>query len=110
MPTPAREQYLALKAQHPDALLWFRMGDFYELFDDDAIVASRELHLTLTSREFGRGERVPMAGVPHHAPDAYLARLVGKGHRRAGAGQGSPPRPRLVDRVIPRAGPAGRAP
>src|SRR5262249_56678443 len=75
MPTPARQQYLDLKAQHPDALLWFRMGDFYELFDEDAQTAARELHLTLTSREFGRGERVPMAGVPHHASDAYLARL-----------------------------------
>src|SRR5215471_16499075 len=81
MATPAREQYLALKAQHPDALLWFRMGDFYELFDDDAQVAARELRLTLTSREFGRGERVPMAGVPHHAADSYLARLVRKGYR-----------------------------
>src|SRR2546423_14624717 len=75
MATPAREQYLALKAQHPDAVLWFRMGDFYELFDDDAQLVARELHLTLTSREFGRGERVPMAGAPRPPPE------------------GSPPRP-----------------
>src|SRR4051812_12345932 len=109
MPTPAREQYLALKAQHPDALLWFRMGDFYELFDDDALVASRELHLTLTSREFGRGERVPMAGVPHHASDAYLARLVSKGHRVAVAEQVSPPGHGLVERVITRVVTAGTA-
>src|SRR4051812_21118661 len=109
MPTPARQQYLALKAQHPDALLWFRMGDFYELFDDDALVAARELHLTLTSREFGRGERVPMAGVPHHASDAYLARLVSKGHRVAVAEQVSPPGHGLVERVITRVVTAGTA-
>ena len=78
MATPAREQYLALKAQHPDAVLWFRMGDFYELFDDDAQLVARELHLTLTSREFGRGERVPMAGVPHHAAESYLAHVLAR--------------------------------
>src|SRR2546423_10091980 len=110
MPTPAREQYLALKAQHPDALLWFRMGDFYELFDDDALVASRELHLTLTSREFGRGERVPMAGVPHHASDAYLARLVSKGHRVAVAEQVNPPRHGLGERGITPGVTAGTGP
>src|SRR5262249_58095928 len=107
MATPAREQYLALKAQHPDALLWFRMGDFYELFDDDAQVAARELRLTLTSREFGRGERVPMAGVPHHAADSYLARLVRKGYRVAIAEQVSPPGHGLVERVVTRVVTAG---
>jgi len=109
MPTPARQQYLDLKAQHPDAVLWFRMGDFYELFDDDAIVVSRELHLTLTSREFGHGERVPMAGVPHHASDAYLARLVRKGYRVAVAEQVSPPGHGLVERAVTRVVTAGTA-
>ncbi|HZS02968.1 MAG TPA: DNA mismatch repair protein MutS, partial [Chloroflexota bacterium] len=109
MPTPARQQYLDLKAQHPDAVLWFRMGDFYELFDDDAILVSRELHLTLTSREFGHGERVPMAGVPHHASDAYLARLVRKGYRVAVAEQVSPPGHGLVERVVTRVVTAGTA-
>jgi DNA mismatch repair protein MutS len=109
MATPAREQYLALKAQHPDAVLWFRMGDFYELFDDDAQLVARELHLTLTSREFGRGERVPMAGVPHHAAESYLARLVRKGYRVAIAEQVSPPGHGLVERVITRVVSAGTA-
>src|ERR671929_2312902 len=99
MATPAREQYLTLKAQHPDAVLWFRMGDFYELFDDDAQLVARELHLTLTSREFGRGERVPMAGVPHHAAESYLARLVRKGYRLAIAEPVSPPGHGLVERA-----------
>ncbi len=109
MATPAREQYLTLKAQHPDAVLWFRMGDFYELFDDDAELVARELHLTLTSREFGRGERVPMAGVPHHAAESYLARLVRKGYRVAIAEQVSPPGHGLVERVITRVVSAGTA-
>jgi DNA mismatch repair protein MutS len=109
MTTPARAQYLALKAQHPDALLWFRMGDFYELFDEDAEIAARELNLTLTSREFGRGERVPMAGVPHHAAETYLARLVRKGYRVAIAEQVSPPGHGLVERVVTRVVTAGTA-
>jgi DNA mismatch repair protein MutS len=83
METPARRQYLDLKARHPDALLWFRMGDFYETFDHDAEVMARDLNITLTSREFGRGNRVPMAGVPHHAATSYLRRLLAKGHRVA---------------------------
>jgi DNA mismatch repair protein MutS len=109
MTTPARAQYLAMKAQHPDAVLWFRMGDFYELFDDDAELVARELRLTLTSREFGRGERVPMAGVPHHAAEGYLARLVRKGYRVAIAEQVSPAGHGLVDRVVTRVVTAGTA-
>lgn len=77
--TPFWAQYQRIKAQHPDALLWTRLGDFYEMFEDDARTAARELHLTLTSREFGKDFRVPMAGVPHHAADSYLARLLRKG-------------------------------
>jgi DNA mismatch repair protein MutS len=85
--TPVRKQYLQLKAQHPDAVLFFRLGDFYEVFDDDAEIASRELDLVLTSRPVSKGTRVPMAGVPHHAVDGYIARLIEKGYRVAIAEQ-----------------------
>ncbi|MCX6020121.1 MAG: DNA mismatch repair protein MutS [Chloroflexi bacterium] len=102
MTTPARRQYLDIKAEHPDALLLFRMGDFYELFDDDARVAARDLHITLTSREFGKGERTPMAGIPYHALDSYLARLVDRGHRVAICEQLSEAGKGLVDRGVVR--------
>ncbi len=77
------QQYLEMKKQNPDALLLFRMGDFYELFFDDARIAARELQITLTGREGGVQERIPMAGVPHHSVDSYLARLVQKGYKVA---------------------------
>src|ERR1700759_290793 len=79
--TPAMEQYRAAKDAHPDALLFFRMGDFYELFYEDAIVAARELQLTLTARDKARS--VPMCGVPYHAAGNYLQRLLRKGFRVA---------------------------
>ena len=81
--TPARQQYLKIKEQHPDAVLLFRMGDFYETFDDDARIAAQELEIALTSREMGKGQRVPLAGIPYHALDGYLARLVKKGYKVA---------------------------
>ena len=81
--TPIRQQYLKIKQEHPDAILLFRMGDFYETFDEDAHVAARELEITLTSREMGKGQKIPLAGIPYHALDGYLARLVKKGHRVA---------------------------
>jgi DNA mismatch repair protein MutS len=77
--TPIRKQYLEIKRQYPDAILFFRLGDFYETFDQDAETASRELDLVLTSRPVARGTRVPMAGIPHHAAENYLARLIEKG-------------------------------
>ncbi len=89
--SPIRLQYLQIKQQYPDAILFFRMGDFYELFDEDARIASRELEIALTKRDFGRGERAPMAGVPHHAADGYIARLVNKGYRVAVCEQMSDP-------------------
>ncbi len=98
--TPMRRQYLALKERHPDAILFFRLGDFYETFDEDAKQAARTLQITLTSREMGKGLRVPMAGVPHHAVEAYIARLIAAGHKVAvceqveepsGPGQWHPP-------------------
>ncbi len=78
--TPMMRQYQQLKARYPGTLLMFRLGDFYELFYDDAVVAARELQITLTSREVGRGRRIPMCGVPYHAVESYLARLVDRGH------------------------------
>jgi len=81
--TPAIEQYLRTKAEHPDCILFFRMGDFYEMFFDDAKVASRELEITLTSRGKHRGEDVPLCGVPYHSADAYISRLLSKGYKVA---------------------------
>ncbi|MDY6878212.1 MAG: DNA mismatch repair protein MutS [Chloroflexota bacterium] len=85
--TPVRKQYLQIKAQHPDAIVFFRLGDFYETFDEDAETAARELDLVLTSRPMAKGVRVPMAGVPHHAVEGYIARLIEKGYRVAIAEQ-----------------------
>ncbi len=81
--TPSRRQYLDIKAQHPDAIVFFRLGDFYETFDEDAETAARELDLVLTSRPQGKGQRTPMAGVPHHAAEGYIARLIAKGYKVA---------------------------
>ncbi|PWB54907.1 MAG: DNA mismatch repair protein MutS [Anaerolineales bacterium] len=77
--TPIRKQYLEIKRQYPDAILFFRLGDFYETFDQDAEVAARELDIVLTSRPVGKGVRVPLAGIPHHAAENYLARLIERG-------------------------------
>jgi DNA mismatch repair protein MutS len=81
--TPIRRQYLGIKKQYPGAIVFFRLGDFYETFDEDARLTSRELEITLTSREMGKGNVVPMAGIPYHALDNYLARLIRRGHRVA---------------------------
>ena len=80
--TPVMQQYLRLKAQHPDILLFYRMGDFYELFYDDARKAAKLLDITLTARGQSAGAPIPMAGVPFHAAENYLARLVqiGRAH------------------------------
>src|SRR5712671_1910194 len=77
--TPVMQQYLRIKAQYPDVLLFYRMGDFYELFFDDAKRASRLIDITLTARGHSGGSPIPMAGVPVHTLDTYLARLVRKG-------------------------------
>ena len=81
--TPIRRQYLKIKHSYPDALVLFRLGDFYETFDDDARAASQDLEITLTSRSMGKNLKVPMAGVPAHALESYLARLIKKGHKVA---------------------------
>ena len=100
--SPVRTQYLQIKRQNPDAILFFRMGDFYEMFDDDAEIVARELELALTRRDFGRGEFSPMAGIPHQAVDGYIARLVSKGYRVAVCEQTSDPAlsKGLVDREV----------
>src|SRR3954469_12308462 len=82
-PTPMMAQYLALKAEAEDCLLFYRMGDFFELFFDDARIASACLDIALTARGEHEGERIPMCGVPVHAMDGYLARLIKAGHRVA---------------------------
>ena len=89
--TPLRRQYLEVKAQHPDAIVLFRLGDFYETFDDDARTAAAELEIVLTGRDMGKGQRVPMAGVPAHALESYLARLIRRGYKVAICEQVSDP-------------------
>jgi len=98
--TPLRKQYLRVKQKYPEAIVFFRLGDFYETFDEDAKVASRELDVVLTSREMGKGQRVPMAGIPHHALDNYLAKLINRGHKVAICEQLTPPGKGLVERDV----------
>jgi DNA mismatch repair protein MutS len=81
--TPIRQQYLDIKRQYPETILFFRLGDFYETFDHDAEITSRELDIVLTSKPVGKGVRVPLAGIPYHAVDNYLARLIEKGYHVA---------------------------
>jgi DNA mismatch repair protein MutS len=104
--TPVMRQYLSAKAAHSDALLLFRMGDFYELFFDDAVVAARALDLTLTARNKGSDDEIPMAGVPHHAASAYVQKLLEQGFKVAICEQMADPSkvkgivPREVVRVV----------
>src|SRR5579859_4643019 len=103
--TPMRQQYLDIKSKYPDAILLFRLGDFYETFDHDAEIASRELDIVLTHRaggSKGKGERQPMAGIPYHAADGYIARLVEKGYHVAVVDQMEPPGKKLVRREVTR--------
>ena len=84
--TPMKRQYQEIKAQHQDCLLFFRLGDFYEMFDEDAKLASRELDIALTTRDRNvedPEERTPMCGVPYHSAEAYIARLIAKGYKVA---------------------------
>ncbi len=103
--TPVRQQYLEIKRQYPNAILFFRLGDFYETFDQDAEIVARELDIVLTSRPVGKGVRVPLAGIPYHAVENYLARLIEKGYHVAICEQmGDQPTkgifPRKVVRVV----------
>ena len=81
--TPMMQQYMEVKEKYKDAILFFRLGDFYEMFFDDALLASKELEITLTGRDCGQEERAPMCGVPFHSADSYIARLVNKGYKVA---------------------------
>ena len=81
--SPARRQYLDIKKEYPNAILFFRLGDFYETFDEDAETASKVLDIVLTQRSVGKGQRVPMAGIPYHAAENYLGRLVDRGYHVA---------------------------
>ena len=99
--TPIRRQYLSIKKQYPDVVVFFRLGDFYETFDDDARLTSDVLDIVLTSREMGRGNRVDMAGIPYHAADGYISRLLAAGHKVAIAEQVSEPTGKgIVDRRV----------
>ena len=102
--TPLMRQYAAIKKEHPHALLFFRLGDFYELFFDDAVLASRELQITLTSRNKEKGIAVPMCGVPYHAAEGYIAKLIRRGFKVAICEQVEDPRvaKKLVRREVTR--------
>jgi DNA mismatch repair protein MutS len=102
MTTPARRQYLDIKARHQDAILLYQIGDFFETFDEDAVLVARELQIVLTARAYGPDEQVPLAGVPIHALDTYAARLVAKGYTVAICEQVSPPGRGLVKREVTR--------
>ena len=102
--TPMMRQYRQIKQAHPNALLFFRLGDFYEMFFEDAIIASRELQIVLTSRNREKGVEVPMCGVPYHAADNYIAKLIQKGYRVAICNQTEDPKfaKKLVRREVTR--------
>src|SRR5512136_3252157 len=100
--TPMLAQYRQIKARFPDAIVLFRLGDFFETFEDDARIAARELELVLTSRSFAKGVRLPMAGVPHHHVQSYIAKLIDKGYKVALVEQLEDPKKtkRLVKRDV----------
>ncbi len=102
--SPIRRQYLDVKRRYPHAIVFFRLGDFYETFDDDAELCSRELDITLTSKPMGKGLRVPLAGIPYHAVDGYIAKLIAKGYKVALCEQMSDPATSkgIVDRQVVR--------
>ncbi len=103
MTTPVRRQYLQIKRQYPDAILFFRLGDFYETFDEDAKIVAQVCDIALTSRPVGKGERVPLAGVPYHSADTYIAKLLQAGYKVAICEQeGNTPVKGLVPRRVVR--------
>src|SRR3954471_7204897 len=104
--TPVMQQHAAAKRAHPDAIVFFRLGDFYEMFGADAVLAAPLLELTLTARNKGKADEIPLAGVPHHAAAGYIARLLALGHKVAICEQMADPSktrgivPRAVVRVL----------
>ena len=103
--TPLMRQYAAIKKEHPNALLFFRLGDFYELFFEDAVVAARELQITLTSRNKEKGIAIPMCGVPYHAAENYIAKLIRNGFKVAICEQMEDPR--MAKKLVQARGHAG---
>src|SRR4051812_23576845 len=102
--TPLMRQYNSIKQQVPGTLLMFRLGDFYEMFFEDAVVAARELEITLTARNKEKGSAIPMCGVPYHAAEGYISRLIQKGFRVAICDQVEDPKvaKKLVRREVTR--------
>ena len=102
--TPLMRQYSAIKKEHPSALLFFRLGDFYELFFEDAVLAAKELQITLTARNKEKGVAIPMCGVPFHAAEGYIGKLIRKGYKVAVCDQTEDPRfaKKLVRREVTR--------
>src|SRR6476659_6376615 len=102
--TPLMRQYNSIKQQVPNTLLMFRLGDFYELFYEDAVTAARELEITLTARNKEKGAAIPMCGVPYHSAEGYIARLIQRGHRVAICDQVEDPKlaKKLVRREVTR--------
>src|SRR5436305_7167976 len=102
--TPIRRQYLEVKRRYPNAIVFFRLGDFYETFDDDARLVAKELDITLTSKPMGKSLRVPLAGVPHHSLEGHLRRLVSRGFKVAICEQMEDPRQAkgIVEREVVR--------
>ena len=108
--SPMMQHYMETKKEYPDCVLFYRLGDFYEMFFDDALTVSKELEITLTGKDCGLSERAPMCGVPFHALDSYLYRLVQKGYKVAIAEQMEDPRQAkgLVKREVIRVVTPGR--
>jgi DNA mismatch repair protein MutS len=102
MTTPARRQYLEMKSKYPDAILLYQIGDFYETFDEDALITSRELQIVLTRRAYGKDERVPLAGIPIHALENYIGKLVQRGYKVAVCDQVGEIGKGLVERAVTR--------
>ncbi|NLA80143.1 MAG: DNA mismatch repair protein MutS, partial [Chloroflexi bacterium] len=101
--TPLRHQYLDIKKKYPNAIVFFRLGDFYETFDEDAEKTAKALDIVLTSRPVAKGVRVPMAGIPYHAVDNYIGRLIDKGFHVAICEQvGEQPEKGLFERDVVR--------
>ena len=106
--TPMMKQYMEIKEKQKDAILFFRLGDFYEMFFDDAKIASRELEIALTQRDCGQSEKAPMCGVPYHVSENYIAKLVDKGYKVAVCDQVEDPGGRAARGQAPAAHPGQR--
>src|SRR6185369_7968575 len=102
MSTPLRRQYIEIKRRHPDMILLFQIGDFYEAFDEDAQIIARELGIVLTRKWFGKGNAHPLAGVPVRSLESHLAKLINRGYKVAVCDQVTPPGKGLVEREVVR--------